>query len=86
MQLMDVFQIEASLEELASRKKPASKEDMERHLEKVAQMEPRESQAVSGCWVDRDGVLLAVYFSWSNPGGVGTQQVQVMHINILTSC
>jgi len=35
---MDVFQIQASLEELASHKKPTSKEDMKRHLEKVVQI------------------------------------------------
>jgi len=85
MDLMDIFQIGALLEELASHKNPVSKEDIERHLEKVAQIEPREPQAVSGCWVDRDGILLAIYFSWSNLGGTGTHCAKVMHINTLTS-
>lgn len=55
---------EALLEKLASRRKPASKE-IDRHLKKVAQMEPWEPQVLSGCWVDREGIILAVYFSSS---------------------
>jgi len=84
---MDVFQIQASLEELASRKKPASKEDMEKHLEKVAQMESLEPQILSGCWVDRDGIPLAVYFSWSKyQKGTKFRHTKVTHTNALTSC
>jgi len=82
MEAIDIFQIEASLEELASRTKPASKGEMDKQLKKVVQMESREPQVVSGCWVDREGVILAVYFSYS--GDVQSNSKKVTHINALT--
>ena len=82
METIDVFQIEASLEELASRTKPASKGEMDKQLKKVAQMEALEPQVVFGCWVDREGVILAVYFSYS--GEVRFNSKKVTRINALT--
>lgn len=34
-------------------------------LDKVAELELKDSQVLSCKWVDRDGVTLEVYFSWS---------------------
>jgi len=53
-----VFQTKASLEELAKRPKTVTP----KILQKVQDMKDLEPQVLSGCWVDRKGTLLAVYF------------------------
>jgi hypothetical protein len=54
-----VFKANVSLEELSARpKKPTP--DI---LEKIEEMKAREPQVLTGCWVDSNNTLLAVYFS-----------------------
>ena len=54
-----MFQTDASIKELAARNKTASQET----LDKVQEMRRWDPQLLTGCWVDRNGVMLAVYFS-----------------------
>jgi len=58
---MDTFQIDSTLEELSACPVPPS--DMEKN--KLKEVEVKDPQVISGHWVDKNGVTLAVYFSWS---------------------
>ena len=58
---MDTFQIDSTLKQLSSRPILPSTA----MLTKEKELETKEPQVISGCWVDKDGVTLAVYFSWS---------------------
>ena len=58
-----VFQTQASLKELAERPKTTTPEI----LQKVKDMKELSPQVLSGCWVDREGTVLAVYFGRGDP-------------------
>ena len=58
MESAPVFQIPTSLEQLAKRPKKTTPEV----LEQVTQMKDQSPQILTGCWVDENREILAVYF------------------------
>jgi hypothetical protein len=72
MESMPVFQTSTSLEELAKRPKKATPGV----LGKIKGMKTREPQILTGCWVDKDFQVLAVYWGQGDrpkPLGVSSQ-------------
>jgi len=59
MESIPVFQANVTLEELAARARPIPSEISK----KVTEMRDWDPQVLSGCWVDKNSKLLAVYFS-----------------------
>jgi hypothetical protein len=58
---MDTFHTGATLQDLSSRPLRPSKSV----LAQLKKVEDKEPQIISGRWIDKDGVTLAVYFTYS---------------------